>query len=243
MAFDDFTDVQVSAAAMLASAAATADCGTTANATTDDQVVNTTITWPFRPGTAVPGQRYPVLAVYRVSEAWFEASPWDAYSDSIYRVEYWLPDTPDSRVQSRWKMLHQVWRAIAKAWQAGWHPSHSSGALVFQQAGLRAELGATTRVTYSLGAPTDGGTFPHFVADVTIRESIADDVGVEDIAGLPDFEINRMQIDLHETAPPAGTPTINQRIDVEGYTEGFDLTTQGGESLTVQGDGDELETQ
>lgn len=240
MAFDSFTDVNVSTVAMLASGAAAADLDATIG--DDDVVVGTVVTWPQPAGT-VPQQVYPLLMVYRVSEAWEEYSQYDASSSSVFRLEYWLPLTPADRAEERWKMLHHVWRSMAKAIQAGWHPEVSSGAKIFRAAKMQADLGATTRVTYSLGAPTEGGTYPHFVADITIEEFIADDVGVEDIAGLPDFEINRMQIDLHETAPPSGTPTINQRIDVEGYTEGFTLTTQGGESLTVQGDGDELETQ
>ena len=239
MAIDSFTDTSVATVAMLANAAACADLAAVAD---DDAVVRTVVTWPSPPGT-IPQQVYPLLAVYRVSEGWQQQGQHDAVSSSIFRLEYWAPLTPNDRAEQRWRMLHQVWRAMAKAIQAGWHPGHESGALVFSQANIRAELGATNRVTYSLGAPSSGGVYPHFVADVTITEFIADDVGVVDISGLADFEMARMQIDLHDETPPAGTPTINQRVEVEGYREGFDLTTQGDESLTLQGDGDQLETQ
>lgn len=242
MAIDDFTDVNVSTVAMLASGAAIADIGTTASDETGDAVVRTVLTWPFPPGT-VPQQGFPLLCVYRVSEAWEEYSQFDAASSSIFRLEYWLPDTPQDRVESRWRMLHHVWRAMAKAIQAGWHPSVSDGAKIFRQAKIRADLGATTRVTYSLGAPTGGGVYPHFVADITIEEAIANDVGAADITGLPDFEINVHQIDLHDETPPAGTPTISQQVDVEGYTEGFSLTTQGSISMTTQDASTGLETQ
>lgn len=228
MSLDSFTDVHVDTLRMLAMGAANADL----EATAGEPVVKVSVGAPL--DLAHVGQgNLPALFIYRLDSTEKEESQYELNEFSEFAIEYWAPLCPHDKMQARWPLLRHVWLSVCKALQGGRHESVSSGAMVLEQAGLRAEVGPSTRVSYRRGA-SDGGFYPFFSGRMRFYEEGATDVGAVDIEGLDLFL--RMQTTLELPDATATSPIIVQNIRLHGYPASVAMSgTHAGDTVGMSG--------
>lgn len=225
MSLDSFIDVQVAALLMLAKGAANADL----QATAGEPVIDAAVGAPIDIGHL--GQtRLPALFIYRLDSSAKEESQYELNAFSTFAIEYWAPVCPADKMLLRWPLLRAVWGSITKALQGGMHASVSSGSQVLKAAGLRAEIGGTTTVSFRRATADGGGGFyPFFSARMRFYEQFTRNVGVTDIDDLDLFL--RLHADYLLPGATATTPEIpTQTIRLYGYPA--DIAMSG----TLEGD-------
>lgn len=207
--FDQFTDVAVATLLMLCKGAADADL----NATIGGPAVETVLGYP--PGTSVPAGSFPLLLIYRQGETAQEQGATRYVPQTTFAIQYVASNAVDQNVGPRWPLLPRVWWSMIKALQQGYHPSVSSGAEVMAQAGLRLQLGATSRVTYQR-LPGTEAVFPSFSATIACDEFVSDSITCTDVDDLPAF------LEMHTTLTTADatatTPDLTQTVSLDGYS-------------------------
>lgn len=238
MSLDSFTDVPLAALLMLAKGAANADLQPTAG----EPVINAAVSAPIDLGQL--GQvRLPALFIYRLDSSAKEESQYELNAFSTFAIEYWAPVCPADKMITRWPLLRAVWGSVTKALQGGRHESVSSGSYVLKAAGLRAELGGTTTVSFRRGV-ADGGFYPFFSARMRFYEQFTREVGVYDIEELDLFlRMNNVILLPDATATTPAVPT--QVITLGGYPASIAMSgALEGDVVGMSGDlaGDEETT-